>query len=77
MDIADRIARKEWAIIQTRDLIDMLRDVGLEEKDLQTWYEKIEQLEKSVKEDREVQKLEAKTSGRKTSIHYPHLRQIA
>jgi len=67
MDIDDRIANKEYRIYIIKNTIDMLEDTpGVDEKYIQKHYDDIEDLKKSIKEDREVQKIEAAKSGRKT-----------
>ena len=67
MDIDDRIANKEFRIYIIKNTIDMLEDTpGIDKNYIQKHYDDIEDLKKSIKEDREVQKIEAARSGRKT-----------
>jgi len=65
MDIADRIANKEYLINIKKNLKHMLEKNGLIDMAKET-QEDIDDLKKSIEDDREVQKIEAQTSGRKT-----------
>jgi hypothetical protein len=65
IDIEDRIELKENEIYHTRNLINIFEKLGAIEQ-VKQFQEKVKDLEKSIEHDREVQKIEAARSGRKT-----------
>ena len=72
MKIEDRIGNKEYRIGLLRDMIKtMERMPGFDKKYIQGYRDEVTDLEKSIEHDREVQKLEAQTSGRKEWWHHP------
>ena len=65
MDIADRISNKEYLVNLKKNLKHMLEENGLTDMAKET-QEEIDDLKQSIDQDRDIQKIEAKTSGRKT-----------
>ncbi len=56
MDIAERIAQKEYRRNVHCDHIELLEFVGANKKYIQKEYDKLKQLEESIKHDKEIQK---------------------